>query len=270
MAVPTIHQLIRGKKPKQNGWIGGILCFLHPDNTPSASIHVEKQLLYCHACSKVYSWETGQTAVQDSPFKGIDEVVDKEPDRPVTLQYRQGHFPHWMFERGFAPQIMAEWGLGTININDLFIPIHNSNGIPVGWQVRKYEGKPKYYNAPGFKMHNVLFGLDRFKRSGFEIVYVVEGALDCMWLWQHNLPAVATLGSSISAVQLDLLLRSGPYSIITCVDNDEVGFAFGLRLRRALRHKVPFLGYLKLGKFKDVQDIADSQELKRVCTDIYT
>lgn len=53
-------------------------------------------------------------------------------------------------------------------------------------------------------------------------VYIVEGAFDVMALSNYGLPAVAVLGSSMSAYQMHLLKRYTD-SIVLWFDNDDAG-----------------------------------------------
>lgn len=268
--IPSMHELIRGKSPNELGWIGGVTCPFHDDENPSASINVGARRLYCHACHTSYSFEDGMMAVEHDPFQTLDkEINGTEPDEAIDVYYQRDKFPSFMYQRGFDDATMRRWELGTINVNDLFIPIRNSTGKLVSWQIRQAEGEPKYKLKPGVKVHNLLFGFDKWAQGEHSTLYVCEGALDAIWLDQCGFEAVATLGSSISPVQVNLLLRSGFHSIVTVADNDEAGFDFGLKIRRALRSKIPFVGYVKIPRpYNDIQDVRDISQARRILTNI--
>lgn len=110
----------------------------------------------------------------------------------------------------------------------LIIPIRNKNGLTIALNARTLsDQEPKYIHSPNsylWQKKDTLFGLSEaiplIKRQ--DKVYIVEGSFDVMAGWQHNLPMVACLGSTITKQQLIELLKL-TNNIIFCLDKDKAG-----------------------------------------------
>lgn len=111
-------------------------------------------------------------------------------------------------------------------LNDTFrdgrvvFPIHDLNGKVVGYTGRRLsEDVPstrinsKYLNTKGFQKSAYLFNADRaisILKANSKIhtehdLYVVEGFMDAVRLHSLGIPAVALMGTSVSAEQLEIL-----------------------------------------------------------------
>ncbi len=98
----------------------------------------------------------------------------------------------------------------------IVMPIRDTRGKTIGLsgRVLDQETKPKYRNTketPHFSKNNVLYGLyESITVKGSEKIdhmLVVEGQFDVMACLINNLASCASMGSSVSAQQLRLLLR---------------------------------------------------------------
>ena len=104
-----------------------------------------------------------------------------------------------------------------------------------------YSGGPKYRNSTNdllFQRNGVVFGLDRaaeaIRREGTALL--VEGPLDVIQLHQAGFTnAVACLGTSVSALQLQLLRRQGMKHLFIALDGDPAGQAATERLLEQLQ-----------------------------------
>ena len=113
----------------------------------------------------------------------------------------------------------------------IMFPIRNKRGhiIGFGGRILKDDPKqPKYLNSPEtplFHKSNEVYGLYELlkKNARPARILVVEGYMDVVTLAQYGIPyAVAALGTSLSATQLQLLFRSTP-EVILCFDGDKAG-----------------------------------------------
>lgn len=111
----------------------------------------------------------------------------------------------------------------------IMFPIRDRRGKVIGFGGRVLNKEtPKYLNSPEtpvFHKSQELYGLyEALKRNRtLEQVIVVEGYMDVITLFQHNIPfAVATLGTSTSKNHIQLLQRYTS-SIIFCFDGDQAG-----------------------------------------------
>lgn len=123
----------------------------------------------------------------------------------------------YLRDRGFDPsELASDWGVGfCARANGshrgaerrIIVPIVQ-DGVMVSWQGRwpsddwKRDGVQKYYNLPGSRKSQVLYGLDN--AAGFPCVIVTEGVTDA---WATGDGAVAILGKTVSPQQQALLAR---------------------------------------------------------------
>ena len=115
------------------------------------------------------------------------------------------------------------------------VPLHSPDGIPVGIIGRSIEGK-SFKNSPNLPRNKTMFNLHRAKREGGTII-VVESSFDAIRLWQAGFPnAVATLGGSISDVNIQHLNKYAS-TLIIMTDNDAAGRALGDTIANKLKNK---------------------------------
>lgn len=109
-------------------------------------------------------------------------------------------------------------------------PSANSQGRCCGFSGRTLASEePKYRNSAGdalFCKHQLLFGhhhaADAIRRSGD--LLLVEGPLDVIQLHQAGFPkAVAAMGTSLSAEQLQALIKAGARRLLVAYDGDPAG-----------------------------------------------
>ncbi|ABV86286.1 DNA primase [Shewanella pealeana] len=111
----------------------------------------------------------------------------------------------------------------------LMFPIRDRRGRVIGFGGRVLgDGTPKYLNSPEtpiFHKGNELYGLYELKQRHRDPqrVLIVEGYMDVVALAQFDVDyAVASLGTSTTADQFQLLLRSAK-EVICCYDGDKAG-----------------------------------------------
>lgn len=152
-------------------------------------------------------------------------------------------------QRGFERETLQRWGVryvveeelekkdqeGTYTIRQSYgIPIEDECGQLLAWCYRRTEDspgwQPRYLYSTHANINRLWFGMRHHANK--EHVYVVEGALDAIWLDQCGLPALAMLGSGIDDLKVRKLLR---YRTVTAfVDRDNGGMQALLTLGRVL------------------------------------
>ena len=191
--------------------------------------------------------------------KVSEQLPYQKPE--VTLDVPDGH---WIYNRGFTKQTILQWDCKTNNFLDFMVPAKNQSKEILGWITRRTPAIPKYLFSKGFSKSKTLFGIDKIK--DVETLYIVEGALDCMWLSQHGYSAVALLGASLSKKQIELLSALRVKEIVLALDNDEAG-SKGMEkatLDMGNRFLISYLNIPK--KYKDLQEITDLNILHSVLT----
>ena len=151
----------------------------------------------------------------------------------------------------------SKFSLGYSEKQDMVtVPVHSPDGMPVGFVGRSIEGK-EFKNTPGLPKAKTLFNLNRVKTSSR--VYVVESSFDAIRLDQCGLSAVATLGSNVSNIQIELLQKYFN-DIIVIADNDEAGGNMKTKIIEKLGSRVSII---KLeDRYKDIGDMEDAAIVK--------
>jgi DNA primase len=154
--------------------------------------------------------------------------------------------------RLITEESVKKFSLGFSEKQDMVtIPVASPDGMTIGFVGRSIEGK-EFKNTPGLPKSKTLFNLHRVKTS--DRVYVVESSFDAIRLDQVGLPAVATLGSMVSNIQMDLLKKYFN-NIILLADNDDAGNTMRQKLIDKLGSRI---SVVKLdAKYKDIGDMDD-------------
>ena len=264
-----------------------IHCPFHEDRKESCAINLDKGAWICFAgCGqgglKTFihmlsgkSWDEINAEIDGQIDRNVLEINprffgDEEKEIVEKLPYQKPDIildvpdNHWIYKRGFFKQTIVDWDCKTNNFLDFMIPAKNSSNETLGWITRRTQAVPKYLFSKGFSKSKTIFGINRVKNV--ETLYVVEGALDCMWLSQHGYPAVAILGASLSKTQIELLSTLRPHEIVLALDNDDAGRK-GIKkatLDIASRFLISYLNIPQ--KYKDLQEITDIDILHSVVT----
>ncbi len=111
----------------------------------------------------------------------------------------------------------------------IMFPIHDRRGRVIAFGGRALSDRgPKYLNSPEtpvFHKGRELYRLHQVRRARdrADHLLVVEGYMDTVALFQHGFPnAVATLGTAVTADQVELMFRTVP-EVVFCFDGDQAG-----------------------------------------------
>ena len=212
---------------------------------------------YFEAARFIKSKETETSIEQDvdralykkPEFTLFDEVVIKRLHNSLLSSSRAKDYFNY---RKITKESASKFSLGYSEKQDMVtVPVHSPDGIPIGFVGRSIEGK-EFKNTPGLPKSKTLFNLHRVKSS--DKVYIVESSFDAIRLDQCGFPAVATLGSNVSNIQIELLQKYFN-DIIVIADNDEAGGNMKTKIVEKLGSRV---SVIKLNKeYKDIGDMDD-------------
>lgn len=124
------------------------------------------------------------------------------------------------------------------------IPIRDCQGRLVGVSGRSIDqkAKPKFLHSEGFMRDRYLYGEHRLREGGNGTGVVVEGFFDAIHLWQHGYQGVAILGTYLSRMQQEKLVRFFG-EVVLLLDGDAAGNAGAKdiheRMTRELRGRLP-------------------------------
>ena len=154
---------------------------------------------------------------------------------PLTFRLNLDPTHPYLAEREVSPETAEAFGLGSCSRGmmkgRICIPIHNERGelvayagrwpVDSGWP----RGEDKYKLPPGFRKSLVLFNLDRVVQGPRpEELVLVEGFFSVVRLHALGVPAVALMGSSLSAEQA-ALLAAHAWRVTVLMDGDAAGRA---------------------------------------------
>lgn len=213
------------------------VCPFHDDHSPSARFNLRSGLWICHACGERGSYgrlvaRLGGTTLLpvEDELRGIEDEIEALFTDEVTPTMEEWHLTlfdgdtsYWTEVRGLSDSTVALFRLGYDPVtNEATIPFCTSSGALLGVVRRRLDpdARPRYSYPKGVRIGDHLFGL--WLVSG-RTVWLTEGAIDAMALWDVGVEAVAMGGSRLSSVQAQLLKASGVVQVVQVPDNDEVG-----------------------------------------------
>lgn len=163
-----------------------------------------------------------------------EKVVQEDP----LLFYETGTTYSYLVNRGFSFETLKAWAVGRDSQRRAVVIPARFNGQVVGLIYRYIypEATIPYEYTENMPKSKMLFGWDLLPPIP-EKIFVTEGPLDAMWLWQHRYPGVAVLGSRLSKSQADLLLRR-TREVVLAFDDDKEGARGIARAIKALTGRV--------------------------------
>lgn len=245
------------------------------ETSPSLFINLKEDLAHCFAgCFKGTAREAIEKLVGFLPNR-LEDAFTAPAGRGYSntlsifslLQASTEETTDYLDKRGFTKETQTMWGITfEKQKNCIAIPAYRHSGKLVGIIYRQINPilGPKYIYSPGFPVSQILFGAHMLSQDPpLPKIHVVEGSLDCIWLWQNGFDAVALLGSSMSETQEKLLQYVSP-RIVLCLDSDEAGTKAREKIaKRLLRLGIKVESVSLLPGKKDVQDHSP-KELQKV------
>jgi len=262
-----------------------IFCPYHNNNrTPAGEVSKESGLFFCFGCQQTATLQEIVMKMSNrSYFESLRYIKSKEQESDITqivakqlytpptfVQYDEVIIKRLNSQALESPRAMryfdgrlvtklsvSKFNLGYSEKQDMVtIPVHSPEGMVIGFVGRSLEGKD-FKNTPGLPKSKTLFNLHRVKAN--DRVYVVESSFDAIRLDQVGMPAVATLGATISKSQVELLEKYFN-EIYLIADNDEAGKSMSKKMIDKLKSRVSIITLDT--KYKDIGDMQDSDIIK--------
>lgn len=262
-----------------------IFCPYHNNNrTPAGEVSKESGLFFCFGCQQVSTLQELIMKMSNrSYFESLRYIKSKEQESDITqivakqlynpptfVQYDEVIIKRLNSQALESPRAIRyfdgrlvtkssinKFSLGYSEKQDMVtIPVHSPEGMVIGFVGRSVEGKD-FKNTPGLPKSKTLFNLHRVKAN--DRVYVVESSFDAIRLDQVGMPAVATLGATISKNQVELLEKYFN-EIYLIADNDEAGKSMSKKMIDKLKSRVSIIQLDT--KYKDIGDMQDSDIIK--------
>jgi DNA primase len=257
-----------------------MFCPFHANSrTPAGEVDKRSGTFFCFSCHKIADLVefvmhvSGRTYFEAVRFiKSKEQTASLEQEVEKNLFVKPEYVPYdellikrlnaqalespramrYFSGRLITEESVKKFALGFSEKQDMVtIPVASPDGIDVGFVGRSIEGKD-FKNTPGLPKSKILFNLHRIKAA--EAVYVVESSFDAIRLDQCGFPAVATLGSNVSNIQIELLQKYFN-NIIVIADNDEAGGNMKDKIINKLESRVSVIQLDK--QYKDIGDMTD-------------
>lgn len=261
-----------------------IFCPFHYNtNTPACEIDKNSGMFICFSCGESGSlidmimrttnrnyFEAMRMINSRKDATDIEKIIDKTIDASSDLlefdmdliyklhnNLKNNNRPkEYFLARRINDSSIDKFMLGYSEKQDMVIvPVFTVENICVGFVGRSIEGK-SFKNSNGLPKSKTLFNINNVKRQR---VVVVESSFDAIRLSQLNIPAVATLGATVSRNQISLL-QSYSSSIIICPDNDDAGRGLVDKITKNISNKQ--IEVISLNKGKDIGDLDDKEILE--------
>lgn len=127
--------------------------------------------------------------------------------------------------RGISKGVQEAFEIGESK-GAVAIAWHDKAGRIINIKFRATNNKEFWFASGGEPIKNHVYGLWLAKRNKVTSLWVVESEIDCLYLWEHGIPAVAFGGASINERQKRLIENLGLESLIIATDSDTVGERF--------------------------------------------
>lgn len=160
-----------------------------------------------------------------------DKFVQQVTERVSTSEDAS----RYLASRGINEDAIFKFGIGYFDDSEysafyrrILFPVKDMAGNVLTYQGRanflwKDLGKPKYWHGQ-YDKSNFLYGLyeNYHKILKEDYVFVVEGPIDVISLWQVGVPAVALFSTVLTKPQA-MLLRMFTKNVVLLLDSDEAG-----------------------------------------------
>lgn len=259
-----------GFEVQKQGNVYQARCRHEGDATPSLTFFPETNTFHCFGCGingdiiRFEAWASNLPfkdavhklatslgiQVDDAPDPGIKKLMSKiiKINRIYWQSLRANqHASDYLASRQITQEDVDKWRLGVVPESHsdpyrgrITFAIMDDSSRTVGFAYRILDGTgPKYINSPDsqvFKKSNILYGLNYaiplIQATGKAVI--VEGYTDVIQLQKYGVPAVAVMGSSMSAEQRSRLKRYTS-DVIIYLDGDRPGQESTIKLSAQLR-----------------------------------
>lgn len=156
-------------------------------------------------------------------------------------------------ERDIELETLKKFGVGyNAELDIIYCPCINGAGNLVGWGERSDKWDFRWKVMPeGVHKTRMLFGENHIEEGKKNNVYVVEGVVDALKMWQWGFKAVAVMGSHLYQEQAERIMELAS-QVIVIPDNDKAGLQLRYDVVKYLRGKVVLSGANLPEGIKDV------------------
>lgn len=169
--------------------------------------------------------------------------------------------------RGISKETLKHFGVGYLKeINKYIFPIYDLQNNTIGASLRATGSQtPKWVHRPkSIKTGDILYNAKHCIDNGYRTVYVVEGIIDAIRLYDIGIDnVVCTFGARITDAQKLILMNFD--EVILAFDNDKAGKEAILKaiekLKKIINIKILILpeGIKDVGEFKEIGELGECE-----------
>lgn len=244
---------------KRKGQSVFIRCPFHSggqERTPSLSILTQSKgglqegLCKCFSCGWAGTYKSLLTAVgvrTDDIVQHIDAPTALTPSKSTHITGMPWKYSQYMeMERGITAPTQERFKVfekGT----QIHMPVFTKDGF-YAYSIAR-DLRHKQYYVDEYIRKEYLYALNEI--DPLKTVFVVEGQIDALTLWETGFQAVALL--STTAVELVSILKDYPSPIVLAFDNDTAGQRATEQAKAILAGKVLYT--LEIRDAKDINEL---------------
>lgn len=250
-------------------------CPFHEDLNASLYINPRKNAAICFAgcykgsavglvskienINKVKAWDLlkSEDIFSFDLYEKPKNISNGVSDQSKDIKWVSGDSISYLIDRGFTRSTIRFWNIEySPMIRHIRIPVYQRDGSFHCYSYRTIEDLDPKYLHPGLnKKSGILFG-ESFYSEHKNVVNLVEGALDCIWLWQNRFRNTLAFLGNPSREQVENILNFGN-KIRFCLDNDQGGDTIRTDVLKKIGDKLKSYWIISIpeGK-KDVQELS--------------
>lgn len=165
----------------------------------------------------------------------------------------------YLHNRGVSDKTQCLFQTGTTDSHVAMLWT-NLSGQVINVKYRSLTGKQFFFQKGGQGTHRYLFGGYQYRQLGAgRPLFITEGEIDAMYLWDCGYTAVALGGGSVSEEQLKLIHQLNPPEIYIATDNDKVGELLSKQLVSEFAHMIPTYRFNFYTGAKDVNEMTTDE-----------
>lgn len=169
--------------------------------------------------------------------------------------------------RGITEKVKRAFKVGYSKKDKaITLPWFNWKGDIVNIKFRSVVNKRFWYMPECEGIANHVYGLHFVRKMKPSEVFIVEGEIDCMYLWSQGFPAIALGGANMTEQQEKLIKQLPIKSLVIATDNDLAGKKIRDYITERMFGIIPVREIYLPSHAKDVNDLSPS-ELKSVVND---
>lgn len=243
---PDFEELDEGQQAKYNH----ATCHMGEDTKQRLYVkNVDGAYLWhCHNCGTSGHYRPRETVARIKLFSGMTvSPMHKEPKLPPPEAYDYNNFPleaqMWLLEYGFDEEMCHRYGIACVDTYGVILPIHSLYHKTQGYQVRRFNKKPKYMTYTSITYSWLVGYVDK-------PLVIVEDLLSSYKLHAAGYSTLCLLGTKIDSKGLTIVKSYD--RVVIWLDDDAAGHAAGMKIYKEISPLVKNVTSINMQQPKEI------------------